>query len=119
MTVATLIHSNICRSRCSKSETSRTKHAKKYLASILIFVIFIFGFLYVFETNNIAAKDYKIRELQKEARTIETLNKSLQIEISNLKSINILQANSKNLEMVKAEKVDYVSLPKSSAMLTE
>lgn len=117
MTVATLVHSNIVRSHYPKTGVHAQKKARKYLAGVLLFAIFAFGFLYVLETNNIAARDYKIRELQKQAKELDTINKLLQVEVSNLKSINILEANSNNLEMVKAQKVDYVSFPQTNAML--
>ena len=117
MTVATLVHSNIVRSHYSKIGARAEKRAKKYLAGVLLCAIFALGFLYVLEANNIAARDYKIRELQKQTKELDAINKVLQVEVSNLKSINILEANSNNLEMVKAQKVDYVSFPQTSAML--
>ena len=89
------------------------------MAWVLIFAIFLFGFLYVFATNNIAAKGYKISNLQKQTRELESINKTLQVEVSNLKSNNILEAKSNDLNMVKAQKIEYVSLSKTSAMLVK
>lgn len=83
------------------------------------FCYFSFGFLYVFTTNNIAARGYKISDLQKQARELESINKTLQVEVSNLKSNNILEAKSNDLNMVKAQKIEYVSLSKTSAMLVK
>jgi len=119
MTVATLAHSNIVHSRSYRIEAGQSRKTKKCLACVLIIGIFVFGLAYVLEANNIAAKDYKISELQKEAKQTESLNKSIQIEVSNLKSINILEASSNNLRMVKAQKVDYVSSTRTSAMLAK
>jgi hypothetical protein len=116
MTVATLAHISIGRSRSAR-EVYPTNKTKRCLAGILITAILASGFLYVFLTNNIAARDYRIRELQEMVKELRATNTSLQIEVSNLKSFNILEMSSENSEMVKSEKVDYVSLPKSSAML--
>jgi len=118
MTVANLVHSNIVRSRCSvyKTESFQTRKTRKCTAGVLIFTVLLAGFLYVFATNNIAVKGYKIRSLQKQSNELDTTNKSLQVEVSNLKSINVLEAMSEGLEMVKAQKIEYVSLPKASAM---
>jgi hypothetical protein len=118
MTVANLVHSNIVRPRCPiyRTESFRTAKAKRCTVGILVFAISLAGFLYVFATNNIAVKGYKISSLQKQANELETINKNLQVEVSNLKSINVLEAMSEDLEMVKAQKIEYVSLPKASAM---
>ena len=114
MTVASLAHSNIYR-----AEIRRNKRAKKSFAFayVLFFVIFVCGFSYVFVTNDIATKGYEIRSLTKQANELESTNESLQVEVSNLKSVNMLEAKSTDLQMVKAQKIDYVSLPMSSAML--
>jgi hypothetical protein len=50
---------------------------------------------------------------------LESINKGFQVEVSNLKSINILEAKSGDLQMVKAQKIEYVSLPGTSAMLVK
>jgi cell division protein FtsL len=121
MTVASLVHSNIVNSRRSsyKTGTCQSKRAKRFLTYILIFAVLSCGFLYVFVTNNIAAKGYEIRSLTKQMNELNSVNKNLQVEVSNLKSINALGAKSSDLEMVKAQKVEYVSLPKSSALLVQ
>jgi cell division protein FtsL len=121
MTVAALTHSSVVRPNYSiyRMSAGQRKRAKKLMASILLFSIFICGFLYVFATTNIAAKEYKIRTLSKQMNELESINKGLQVEVSNLKSINILEAKSGDLQMVKAQKIEYVSLPGTSAMLVK
>jgi cell division protein FtsL len=121
MTVASLVHSNIVRSRCSgyRTEARQDKKIKRFLAWVFIFAVFVCGFLYIFVTNNIVAKGYEIRNLTKQANELDSINKNLQVEVSNLKSIHALGAKSDNLEMTKAQKIDYVSLPKSSALLVQ
>ena len=121
MTVASLVHLNIVRSRRSNYRTGmyQNKKAKRFLVYILIFVIFICGFLYIFATNNIAAKGYEIRNLTKQANELNSINKNLQVEVSNLKSISALGARSDDLEMIKAQKIEYVSLPRPSALLVQ
>lgn len=121
MTVASLVHSNIVRSHYSnyRAGAYQNKRAKRFLTYILIFAVFACGFSYLFVTNNIAAKGYEIRNLTKQANELSSTNKNLQVEVSNLKSINALGAKSNDLEMIKAQKIDYVSLPKSSALLVQ
>jgi hypothetical protein len=121
MTVASLVHSNTARSRCSgyRAEARQNKKAKRFLTYVLVFMIFVCGFSYVFVTNNIVAKGYEIRNLVKQTNELDSVNKNLQVEVSNLKSINALGVRSNDLEMTKAQKVEYVSLPKSSALLVQ
>jgi len=119
MTVASLAHSNIVRSNRSvyRANVGREKKTQRFAVSILLFVIFTCGFLYVFVTTNIATKDYKIRNLSQQVSELESINKNFQVEVSNLKSVNILEARGSELQMVKAQKVEYVSLPRASAIL--
>ena len=87
------------------------------MVAVLFIAILAAGFLCVLQTNNITAGGYKIRNLQKQTNELEVINRTLQLDVSNLKSMNILQVKSETLDMVKARQIDYVSLPKSSAML--
>lgn len=121
MTVASLVHTNVVRSRRSVygAESNQKIKARKRMACVLILFIFVFGFLYVFATNSITAKGYKIRSLSKQMSELESTNKDLQVEISGLKSVNILETRVGQLEMIKVSKTEYVSLPRTSAMLVK
>ena len=119
MTVISLVQTNILRSHSSvrRGLLSEQKRARKFMVAVLFIAILAAGFLYVFQTNNITAEGYKIRNLQKQINESEAINRTLQLDVSNLKSMNMLQAKSETLDMVRARQIDYVSLPKSSAML--
>jgi len=119
MTVTSLVQTNILHSHSSvrRRVLSGQKKARRFMVAVLFIAILAAGFLYVFQTNNITAEGYKIRNLQKQINELEVVNRTLQLNVSDLKSINMLQAKSETLDMVKARQIDYVSLPKSSAML--
>ena len=121
MTVTSLVHSNVVRSSRSvyRAEFKAQRKIRRCVACTLIAFLFICGILYIFITNNIATKGYTIKNLTKQAGELYAVNKNLQVEISNLKSINVLREKSNDLKMVKAQKIDYVSLPKSSALLVQ
>ena len=121
MTVTSLVHSNIIRSHHStrRIENRQSKKTKKFLIYVLIFAIFVCGLSYLFVANSIVAKGYEIQKLIKQTNELNSLNKNLQVEVSNLKSINFLGAKTNDLEMIKAQKIDYVSLPGSSALLVQ
>ena len=121
MTVASLVHSSVIRPNYSvyRRSAGRGIKTKKLMVGILFFGIVVCGLLYIFVTTNIAAKGYKIRNLSGQASELESINKNFQVEVSNLKSVNILEAKSSDLQMVKAQKIDYVSLPQANAMLVK
>jgi cell division protein FtsB len=113
MTVISLIQSNIIHRRSSahKELTSQKDKARRFLAILLIFSLFLILFLYVLQVNNIAADGYKIRGLKERIEALENRNKILQVNISNLKSIGVLQSKTESFNMVKAQTIEYVTLP--------
>lgn len=121
MTVISLAQSNIVHPRSSayKKEINQKQKTRRFLAIILIFCLISSVFLYVLQTNSIAAKGYKIRDFKKQIRELEDRNKTLQVNISNLKSINVLQSKTENLDMVKAESIEYVTLPLSGVVIAK
>jgi len=103
MTVISLAHSNICRSQAHACKESSPKiKAKKILVIILIFAIGLFGLVYILQVNSITSSGYKIKSLKKQLNELDGQNKTLQITISDLKSINVLQSKSESFGMMKA-----------------
>ena len=115
MTVNSLAQSNIIRSY-SKKEIIQKSKAKRLLAIGLIFSILLAIFLYIFQVNGIAASGYRIGELKKQVYQLEETNKVLQVNISNLKSIDSLQLKTKNFDMVRAQSIEYVVLSPTRAV---
>lgn len=118
MTVISLVQSNIIHRRSSafKERVFQKNKARKFLAMLLIFSIISICFLYILQVNSLAAKSYKIRDLKKEISGLGEKNKALQVNISNLKSINALQLKTEDFNMVKAQNVEYVTLPSDSVV---
>ncbi|MBU3922961.1 hypothetical protein KJ684_01850 [Patescibacteria group bacterium] len=112
MTVIGLAQSNVIKSKSSvyREKTCCKNKANKFLAIALIFVIGLSVFFYLFQVNNISTKDYKIREIKKQASEIENRNKILQVSVSSLKSINGLQIKTQDFDMVAAQEIEYVNL---------
>jgi len=117
MTVISLAHLNIVRSQIynQKEESSRIK-TKKLLVVVLIFSILMAGLFYIIQANSITSNGYKIRALKKEFSQLEEQNKNLQINISNLKSISVLQSKTESFGMLKAQSVEYLAIPPISVV---
>lgn len=118
MTVISLAQSHIIRHRSSafKKEAFQKNKVRKFLAILLIFFIVATIFFYILQVNTIAAKGYKIRGLKKRIDELQNKNKLLQVNVSNLKSIHVLQSKTESFDMVKAQSVEYVDLPTTSVV---
>ena len=112
MTVISLVQSNIIRSQSSVyKDVSQKIQTKKLLVLVLIFATLISGLFYVLQVNSIATKGFEITALRKQINDSEDKNKTLQISVSDLKSIYVLQLKSESFGMIKAESIDYLALP--------
>jgi len=115
MTVISLVQSNIIRSQSSAcSEKSQRVKTNKAWVIILVFAILVSGLFYLFQVNSITAKGYKITAFKKQINDLEDKNKVLQISISDLKSINVLQMKSESFGMIKAQGIDYLAIPQAN-----
>ena len=47
---------------------------------------------------------------------LEGLNKNLQVTISDLKSMNVLESKTVNFGMIKAQNIEYLALPAANAV---
>lgn len=112
MTVISLVQSNIVRSHSSayKKEISQKNKARRLLAIVLIVSMAVVIFFYILQVNTIASNGYKIRELKSRLRELEDSNRTFQVTISNLKSIDVLQSKTKNLYMTQAQNIEYVNI---------
>ena len=91
----------------SKRKTKSSVSTKILNLSILIAMIF-FGLLYMFEVNTLGTKAYEIRNLEQQVRQIEETQKNLQIQASDLQSINHIQTNAQQLNFVPATNITYL-----------
>ena len=71
-------------------------------------LLVVFGVLYIFQANSLSTKGYEIKQLeQQQAELLEAL-KRLELEASELKSIESIETQMKTLNMVPVSGVNYV-----------
>lgn len=70
--------------------------------------IFILGLVYLFVINGLGTKGYQIRKLEEQVRTLENDQKNLQLQASDLQSINRIETEAKMLNFVPAGDVTYL-----------
>lgn len=121
MTVISLVQSNIVRSRSSiyKREVSQKNKARSFLAVLLVLFIVTVIFFYVLQVNSTAAGGYRIKSLKKQINELEDKNKTLQVNISNLKSINVLQSKTEKFNMIEARNIEYVNVSPTNVVVAK
>ena len=75
--------------------------------SILSAIVFL-SLLYLFEVNSLGTQTYQIRKLEQQMRQVEEDQKNLQIQSSDLQSINHLQESVQTLNFVPSTNVIYL-----------
>lgn len=75
---------------------------------ILLVIIAMLALSYLFMVNSLGTKGYEIRKMEQQLRSIESTQKNLQVEASDLESINHLQLEAQKLNFVPATNVTYL-----------
>ncbi len=68
----------------------------------------ILGLGYLVIVNNLGTKGYEIRKLEQSIRSLEADQKGLQLQVSDLQSINRIQAEVEQLNFVPVKNVTYL-----------
>ena len=99
-------------------ETMREKHlaVKRMLFSatfraVLSALTIVCGVLYVVENSSVSTKGYDINALQKKITELKQENQRVEFEVAQYGSMDNIQARLKNLNLVAADKSEYVTLP--------
>ena len=69
-------------------------------------IVMVLG--YLFMVNALGTKGYEIRKLEQEVRLLESDQKKMQVETSDLQSINRIQLYAQKLNYVPATNVTYL-----------
>ncbi len=88
-------------------KTKTSVSAKILNISILVAIIF-FSLAYLFVINAMGTKGYEINKLEAQIRQVEDEQKILQIQASDLQSINRIGTNAQKLNFVPATNVTYI-----------
>lgn len=92
----------------SRDHSSLTQGGKAAVF-LLILLIILFSILYIVQANSVATDGYKIQEHKSRIEELQTENKNLELKLSEIRSLGFLEEKIESLNMVKVEKVDYLS----------
>lgn len=68
----------------------------------------ILGLVYLFTISTLATKGYEIKKLEQQLHVLEVEQKSLQLQASDLQSINHIQAEVQRLNFVPVASITYL-----------
>jgi cell division protein FtsL len=94
----------------SKRKSVSVNHSRK-INTVLLASIVILGFGYLFQINALGTTGYEIKKIEKRLQTLEQEQKSLQLDASDLQSIDRVQAEAMKMNFVPSENVTYLKDP--------
>jgi cell division protein FtsL len=87
----------------------KTKSVSTYRLNLAIIAsTLILGLVYLFIVNSLGTKGYEIRKLEKQLTSLEAEQKVMQLQVSDLQSINRIQSEAKTLNLVPATNITYL-----------
>ncbi len=81
------------------------------LNTVLIASLLLLGFGYLFQINSLGTTGYEIKKVEKQIQLLQQEQKSLQLDASDLQSIERVQAEAVKLNFVPSENVTYLTDP--------
>lgn len=85
------------------------KSREQILPSLLVLFIILFSVLYIVQANNVATDGYRIQEHKNKKAELQSENKNLELRLSEVRSLSFLEEKVEDLNMIKIEKVEYIS----------
>lgn len=92
----------------SKNQTRKLALSQKVLASLIVLSVFFVAF-YLWQINDLATKGFQIKGLEEKIASIRENNKNLELQATDLQSLSNIEKLEKDLNMVKVNKVEYIS----------
>lgn len=78
---------------------------------VLLSGLLLLGFGYLFQINSLGTTGYEIKKIEKQIHALQQEQKSLQLDASDLQSIERVQAEAVKLNFVPSENVTYLTDP--------
>lgn len=91
------------------NKQKRDRFCIKILNRILCVCIIVTAAYYVTVVNDLTIKGFKLQKLKDEKESLQQENQKLSLEAMSLRSYNGLAQKTKELNMVSADNIDYVT----------
>ena len=82
----------------------------KIINKILLLLILFSSAYFIISINDLSIKGFILEDLKKQAADLKEDNQNLELSIMELKSYNNIIARTEKLNMVKVDKIDYITI---------
>jgi len=93
----------------TSQSNQRQERCLKILNKFLVLAIIATSVYYVTVVNDLTVKGFKLQKLREQKQALKKENEQLSFRATSLRSYNNLAQRTKNLNMVVAGEIDYVS----------
>ncbi len=80
------------------------------VASLVLIIFFLSGFIYLYQVNDLATKGFEIKEIENKIQSLEENGKKLKIKETELKSMHTIERDVEGLNLVSSKDVSYVEI---------
>ena len=88
----------------------------KLVMVLLVFMVFIFGSLYLYQVNDLATKGYEIREIENQIKKLKADNEKNKIQEVELKSMQNIEKVAEELNLISSNNSTFINLKGPVAM---
>lgn len=77
------------------------------------------GFFYLVEIHRVSAGGFEVNTLGTKAEELRRINQKLELEVTELQSLEAIHEHSKKFDLVRVHEVDYLSISRGVVALEE
>lgn len=108
---------NSFKEQIHKNNYLKAQSNSKKTIFLVFSLIIIASMCYLWQTNNLATKGYKIKDLQDKVADLRSANKKLELEITQLRSTERIAKEVETLQMIEVARVEYLRSDGTSVAL--
>ncbi len=82
----------------------------RFINKLLLLLILFSSVYFIVSINDLSIKGFVLEDLKKQAKELEKNNQNLELSMTELKSYDNIIARTKELQMVKVDKIDYITV---------
>jgi len=103
----------------TNSVFAKFKINKLKLGITLFILIIASGFAYLGLINNVAARGFEIKDLEKKSEALQIESKKLELKAAELQSIKEITQAKDSLDLVEISKIEYIEATQPTVALTK
>lgn len=105
----TLVQKNKSNPRCMERRGDKGSERQKLINTVLFLTLVVFGLGYLIHINTVSTRGITLRTLQKKKIVYQKENEQLGLHIIESQSLNSVQKKIDTLQLVRSEKIEYVT----------